>query len=153
MGNEHDFEILKGLCEKYRNWGKWGPDDQIGTLNYITPEKVVQAAKLVQKGKVFSLSIPFDGNGPQNGGIRRFNPMGFMLRDGRDTLSGSVMGSPQNYGGADDVVMLPTHAATHWDAPGPTPTGTARCTTATLPASAPASVRRSAGSTCTRTRW
>ncbi len=116
MGNEHDFEILKGLCEKYRNWGKWGPDDQIGTLNYITPEKVVQAAKLVQKGKVFSLSIPFDGNGPQNGGIRRFNPMGFMLRDGRDTLSGSVMGSPQNYGGADDVVMLPTHAATHWDA-------------------------------------
>lgn len=116
MSADKDFETLKELCERFRNWGRWGPDDQIGTLNYITPEKIVQAARLVRKGKVFSLSIPMDGNGPQTGGIRRFNPMGFMLRDGRDTVAGSIMGYPPGYGGADDVVMMPTHGSTHWDA-------------------------------------
>ncbi len=114
---EHpDFQILKELCEKYRNWGKWGPNDQIGTLNYITPDKIVQAAKLVRKGRVFSLAIPFDQNGPQSGTFRRFNPMVFMLRDGRDTIGGEIFGSPQNYANADDVIMMPTHGPTHWDA-------------------------------------
>src|SRR5450756_1100857 len=109
-----DFQTLKELCEKYRNWGRWGPDDQVGTLNFITSEKVKHAAGLVHKGQVFSLAIPFDGNGPQTGGIRRFNPMTFMLRDGRDTMSGMIAGAPQYYGGADDVFMMPTHGATHW---------------------------------------
>lgn len=116
MSTDRDFEILKELCEKHRNWGKWGPDDQAGTLNYITPEKIVQAARLVRKGRVFSLAIPFDGNGPQTGGLRRFNPMAFMMRDGRDTMSGTVAGAPQYYGGADDMFMMPTHGSTHWDA-------------------------------------
>ena len=116
MSSDRDFETLKELCEKYRNWGKWGPDDQVGTVNYITPEKVVQAAGLVRRGKVFSLAIPFDGNGPQTGGLRRFNPMSFMMRDGRDTMGGTIAGAPQYYGGADDMFMMPTHAATHWDA-------------------------------------
>jgi kynurenine formamidase len=116
MSLDHDFEILKSACEKYRNWGKWGEDDQIGTLNYITREMVVEATKLVGRGRVFSLAISFDGSGPQTGGIRRFNPMTFMLRDGRDTVGGPILGSPQGYGAADDVVMMPTHGATHWDA-------------------------------------
>jgi len=116
MGLDQDFEILKEACEQYRNWGRWGPDDQIGTLNYITPEKIVAAGRLVRKGRVFSLAIPFDAAGPQTGGIRRFNPMTFMLRDGRDTVAGPIMGAPQGYGAADDVMMMPTHGATHWDA-------------------------------------
>lgn len=113
-----DYETLKELCEKYRNWGKWGPDDQAGTLNYVTAEKVVQAAKLVRKGTVFSLAIPFDQQGPQTGGLRRFNPMIFMTRDGRNTLAGPLAGAPRNFGNADDMFMMPTHGATHWDALG-----------------------------------
>jgi hypothetical protein len=35
MSNE---ETLRQLALQVRNWGKWGPDDEIGTLNYITPE-------------------------------------------------------------------------------------------------------------------
>ena len=30
-------DVVRAAVEKYRNWGKWGPDDEIGTLNYITP--------------------------------------------------------------------------------------------------------------------
>jgi hypothetical protein len=38
------------------NWGRWGPDDQIGTLNLITPEKTVQATRLVTDGVTVSLA-------------------------------------------------------------------------------------------------
>ena len=77
------------LAQKYKNWGKWGADDQLGTLNYITPEKVVDAAKLVKQGKTISLAIPFDDKGPQTGSFGRFNPIHFMLQDGGDIAIGA----------------------------------------------------------------
>src|SRR5689334_10763594 len=40
------------------NWGKWGPKDQFGALNYITPVKRAQAAALVREGVSVSLSLP-----------------------------------------------------------------------------------------------
>ena len=38
------------------NWGRWGPDDEIGTLNLITPEKRKEASSLVQDGVTVSLA-------------------------------------------------------------------------------------------------
>ena len=35
-----DITHLRKTAEKLKNWGKWGPDDEKGTLNYITPEIV-----------------------------------------------------------------------------------------------------------------
>src|SRR5205823_2282016 len=43
---------LRDAAEKYKNWGKWGPNDEIGTLNYTTPEDIIAATRLVRKGKV-----------------------------------------------------------------------------------------------------
>ena len=37
------------------NWGKWGPDDEVGALNYLGPEQVLAAVRLVRSGKVFTL--------------------------------------------------------------------------------------------------
>ena len=39
-----------------RNWGRWGPNDQKGTANLITPQKVQNAARLVRSGIVVSLA-------------------------------------------------------------------------------------------------
>ena len=50
-------DLLDEYCEKFRNWGKWGADDEVGTLNYITPEKILRAAGLVRTGKVTSLAM------------------------------------------------------------------------------------------------
>jgi kynurenine formamidase len=44
------------LMTDLSNWGKWGADDQMGTLNYITPEVRQAAAKLVKEGITVSLS-------------------------------------------------------------------------------------------------
>src|SRR5437867_2380214 len=41
---------------EYKNWGRWGADDQKGTTNLITPQKVLNAAKLVKNGIVISLA-------------------------------------------------------------------------------------------------
>ncbi len=108
-------QTVMELAEKYRNWGKWGADDQIGAMNYVTPEKVKAASQLVKKGKVFSLALPFDSSGPQTGAFGRTNPLHVMLQDGGDIASGA-----QDYLAAlrftDDAVYLVLQCATQWDA-------------------------------------
>ena len=109
-------------AEKYRNWGKWGADDQFGTLNYITPEKIAGAAGLVKRGIVFSLALSLDSSGPQVGSLatamNRFNPVHTMLSDGSDWVAGNLNPNfcHHGFGGADDIIMMPLQCATHWDA-------------------------------------
>src|SRR5262245_15541709 len=43
---------------------KWGPNDEIGAANYMTPELVVKAAQLVKTGKTYALGIPVDSKTP-----------------------------------------------------------------------------------------
>jgi len=114
-----NLEGVKRLALKLRNWGRWGPDDELGTVNFITPEKIVKAARLVKKGKTFALAIPFDSAGPQRPipGGSRFNPIHLMTRTGTDAAAGAPSIRPFSRI-ADDVVILPTQAATHWDALG-----------------------------------
>ena len=42
---------LRDAAEKYKNWGKWGPDDEIGTLNFTSPQDIVAAAAAGQEGQ------------------------------------------------------------------------------------------------------
>ena len=44
-------------AKELSNWGRWGDDDQIGTLNNVTPEDVVAAGRLIKKGKTFALGL------------------------------------------------------------------------------------------------
>jgi len=53
-------KAIEEASQKLSNWGRWGKDDQIGTLNFVTPQDVVNAAKLIKTGKVFALGIPLD---------------------------------------------------------------------------------------------
>ena len=111
----YDLAAVKELCARYRNWGKWGPDDERGTVNNITAAKVREAAGLVKKGMVFSLALPLDANGPQTGAYGRVNPVHLMLQDGGDIASGA-----QDHLAAlrytDDAVYLVLQCATQWDA-------------------------------------
>jgi kynurenine formamidase len=55
------------LFQKVSNWGRWGPDDERGTLNYISPVHVRAAAALVRSGRSVSLAIPINTvAGPDN---------------------------------------------------------------------------------------
>src|SRR6202034_2172824 len=82
-------QAVAEATEKLKNWGRWGKDDQIGTLNHITPEDIVRAAGLIRIGKVFALGIPLDRNGPQTGLFGgRWNPIHTMLATGTDAVAG-----------------------------------------------------------------
>ena len=48
-------EAWDRMFEEVSNWGRWGPDDQLGAVNLITPEKRKQAAALVKTGRSVSL--------------------------------------------------------------------------------------------------
>jgi len=109
-------DALRTLALQVRNWGKWGPNDEIGTLNYITREKVAAAAKLVTAGKVFALGIPLGRQGPQSGTRARFNPIHTMFRDGGDQPRDAAgVAEMQGYGGSDDWVVMPLQCVTQWD--------------------------------------
>jgi len=43
---------------------KWGPKDEIGAMNLITPKSVMQAAKLIKTGKTYNLGIIIDSKTP-----------------------------------------------------------------------------------------
>jgi kynurenine formamidase len=49
---------LRAMFQRCSNWGRWGPDDQAGTLNLITPEKRRSAARLVRSGRSGSFTRP-----------------------------------------------------------------------------------------------
>jgi kynurenine formamidase len=55
------------LFESLKNWSRWGPNDELGTLNYLTSDKVRAAAALVRRGRSVSLAIPMNTvAGPDN---------------------------------------------------------------------------------------
>ena len=56
--NFDDAEATRGYLRQTRNWGRWGPDDQRGTLNLITQDTRVRAAAMVRSGISVSLSRP-----------------------------------------------------------------------------------------------
>ena len=114
--DEQPFGIdhLRKVAEECSNWGRWGSDDEIGTLNFVGPEQILHAASLVRRGRAFSLGLDFDRTGPQRGlWGNRFNPIHTMLATGTDAVAGV-----QDKGGlryADDMISLPLQCGTQWD--------------------------------------
>ena len=58
--SEMSSKAFNDLFLEVSNWGRWGDDDQMGTLNLITPDKKVVAAALVKDGLSVSLSLDLD---------------------------------------------------------------------------------------------
>ena len=99
-------------------WGDWGPDDQLGRLNLLTPQKVLQGIAEVKTGHNFCLSLPLDYPGGAVLNPRRHPPvlsptqrgdkfnMNYPMRCDDPTLIDVV---------SDDKVMLTLQYSTQWD--------------------------------------
>lgn len=129
MSTMKDF---RRVADEVRNWGRWGDDDELGTLNLITADKVAEAASLVRQGKVISLGGDFGSNGPQGAFKFRFNPIHVMTVDGGDAetlvkyapewarksvaqeLSSFFVDNIFRFN--DDMITMSLQAATQWDA-------------------------------------
>jgi kynurenine formamidase len=101
------------------NWGDFGPDDELGRINLLTPEKVRQGAAEIREGISFCLSMPLDYPGERKLNPRRGPPelaptqrmgkpnMNFPLRKENGHSTDVV---------CDDQVLLTLQYSTQWDA-------------------------------------
>lgn len=112
MGSDAKIE---SMIRRVSNWGRWGREDELGTVNFITDGRRRAAAELVRTGKMFSLSLPFGPIGLQPPGDRRLDPHHVMLQTGTDLLCNVQPGQVEGWGYADDMVTMALQCATHWD--------------------------------------
>lgn len=102
---------IAALAARVRNWGRWGDDDQLGTLNLIDDAAVARGVAAARTGKRFSLALPLSSEGPQMGYIRgRENPTHTMVS--LHMALGDADGAPE---WNDDAIAMGTQSCTHWD--------------------------------------
>ncbi|MFC9857006.1 MULTISPECIES: cyclase family protein [unclassified Streptomyces] len=99
------------IAKRVNNWGRWGADDEIGTLNLITDAVVREAAATVRTGRRIPLALPLKQDGVQSGLIPgRVNPLHTMVQINQELFG------PGTVATSDDAVTMGLQAATHWDA-------------------------------------
>lgn len=113
-GKPPTVDDLEDYYRRLSNWGRWGPDDQRGALNHVTPDKTRRAAALVRRGAAFSLQLPLDRRGPQTGAFGRTNPVHQMVATGTDHVAGT-QGYNLGFGFADDSLFLFLQGGSQWD--------------------------------------
>jgi kynurenine formamidase len=105
-------------------WGDWGDDDELGRINLLTPEKVLQGVREVEAGLTFCLSLPLDFPGGTALNQRRYPPVLSPTEDmkGNAGTFYNVHMSQMDEGGprfvdvwADDQVTLSLQYSTQWD--------------------------------------
>jgi kynurenine formamidase len=106
-------------------WGDWGDDDELGRINLLTPEKVLQGVAEVQAGISFCLSLPLDFPGGTVLNQRRHPPRLAPTEDMAgvpDVFFNVHMSSMPDFGDpkyvdvwADDTVQLSLQYSTQWD--------------------------------------
>ena len=91
------------VAARVRNWGRWGPDDQIGTLNLIDEAARLRGVQAVRSGKSFALGLPLsEAEGIQAGFIKgRVNPDRTMIQ-----INEPLSADPEWVCASEDVVTL-----------------------------------------------
>ncbi|UFN47741.1 cyclase family protein [Roseomonas sp. OT10] len=99
-----DDRALEQALPALSNWGRWGKEDQLGTLNFLSAEKRLAAAALIRTGRVVPLGREFSPTTPE---LRNFS---YRMQRYEDAL-------PEESGSLDTVGMT-CHgfAITHVDA-------------------------------------
>ncbi|MEU9197661.1 cyclase family protein [Streptomyces hundungensis] len=99
------------IAKRVNNWGRWGSDDERGTLNHITDATVREAVAEVRSGLRVPLALPLRQDGVQTGVIPgRINPLHTMVQINQELFG------PGTVACSDDAVTFGLQAATHWDA-------------------------------------
>lgn len=100
------------LARRVSNWGRWGADDQLGTLNFIDAAARLRGVAAVHDGVAFPLGLPMsEAEGIQMGFIEgRVNPTRSMI-----CVNNPLSPDPEWIASSEDVVTFAMQCATHWD--------------------------------------
>ena len=97
------------MTDRTGNWGRWGADDQRGTANLLSDAVVQRALATPSEGRVYQLGLEIKKGMPLGG--PRAEPLHLMAIDGGDF---AALGR-EDWGAADDYLMLATGGTTHID--------------------------------------
>jgi kynurenine formamidase len=100
---------------KATNWGRWGEDDERGTLNLVDSASVLAALRIPGAGRVFQLGLPIQREGVPNLDYRAPAQRLTMINHEDEKVYDSFGGEP-GVGCAEDLLLLPSHSLTHVDA-------------------------------------
>lgn len=101
------------------NWGKWGPDDEVGSLNYLTPEQILYGVASVRTGEVFTLQVQIGREGfPDPVWPNRTPAVRTPVMDEGFFQRGGVPVPPGDFHYADDKIDMFLQGSTQYDALG-----------------------------------
>ena len=105
-------ERFAEMAARVRNWGRWGDDDQLGTLNLVDDDARRRAAASVRTGQAFGLGLPLsEAEGIQLGFVPgRINPRRTMV-----AVNEPLSPDAEWICASEDVVEMALQCATHWD--------------------------------------
>lgn len=96
------------------NWGRWGPDDELGTANLLTPAHVVSAAALIRTGTIVSLALPLERGGPVHPERSDITHL-FHYTPSDSTVDSDLARNNPGFQGSDDYIFMPLQGSTQWD--------------------------------------
>jgi kynurenine formamidase len=106
---------VRGYLRALSNWGRWGAEDELGTINLITPDKRVQAAALVTDGVSVTCARPWS---TEIAADTTFQPMRFMVDSGEGRATAAPERQVARRGAAEFIGMVfHGYTITHVDAP------------------------------------
>ena len=117
--NKHkEFRMGQLLAGSPSNWGRWGPDDQVGALNFLTSAEVLRGARAIRQGKVITCGeiIGTPTGDPIFPG--RTQPQRANTQDFGDYQSGKKKPLPGGTQYADDQITMFLQGSTQYDALG-----------------------------------
>lgn len=105
-------DVYVEMAQRVSNWGRWGADDQLGTLNLIDEAARQRAVASVVDGTAFPLGLPMSAeDGIQLGFIEgRINPSREMI-----CVNNPLSPDPEWIASSEDTVTFSMQCATHWD--------------------------------------
>ena len=110
-----ESDVVK-MIASLSNWGRWGQDDELGTINLITPEKRKRAAALVKDGVPVSCARPIATNAI--GADTTFQPLRFMVDSGEGRDHDSPARLLERRGASEFIGMVfHGYTITHVDTP------------------------------------
>ena len=103
---------FREIAAQVSNWGRWGPDDQLGTLNLVDRAARLRGRAAVREGETLALGLPLsEREGIQAGFVPgRVNPNRTMI-----SVNEPLSPDPGWIASSEDVVTMALQCATHWD--------------------------------------
>jgi kynurenine formamidase len=111
----HFTEMLR---DAPKNWGRWGEDDELGALNFLTSDEVIRAAGEIKRGAVFTLGASIGGPEGEPVWPGRVEAQRYNARDRASYSCGRIEPFPGGLEYADDMIVMWLQGTTHFDALG-----------------------------------